>query len=495
MKNKHFIKISLAFCLTVALLVSCLSGLSASAATTTKATKQLIADSDNFLSGIQMMESYAGSYGDDIGGSGLYWFDHQGSAFNEEYWKEFFANSKAMGYKICKFWGTYQMGGIAFDRTFNMSTHSVTSTDAFYVTGYTSDYITNLERIFQLAREQGIKICYTCMNHFEQAYDAYGAARRNYEYTRFSKFIYNNLNREYYIRNFLTGVAKLANRYSDVVVAMDLYCEPEADGGKWNTSRGTNWDNMRDFIKAERECINKYAPTVATYCSSTSTPDGLLGVDYGNLGLDFYAYDHYSSDGTFLNSNSQARYSPEYNFLDRPFIFGEVGLKSLKSGVTLKQFYTNYLNTCVEQKIPMAFYWLYKRHSNSSTELLETLDGRLREDTTAIREWHTNKYNLTTPSMMYCPISDNTVTVRWFGIKNADSYTVQRSTDKENWSNVTSAAYNGSACLDGNGKSGINRYEITDNTVEPGNTYYYRVVSGTAISDATYSVVVPAAAE
>ena len=65
---------------------------------TWKTAKELIKEK-GFLNGVQMTETYTGSTGNDIGDGGIW---KTRANFNPEVWREFFANSKAMGFDICK---------------------------------------------------------------------------------------------------------------------------------------------------------------------------------------------------------------------------------------------------------------------------------------------------------------------------------------------------------------------------------------------------------
>ena len=426
-----------------------------------KTAKELIKER-GFLSGVQMVETYSGTTGNDIGDSGIW---KTKANFNPEVWKEFFENSKAMGFDICKIWNSYQMGGILFDSDWK-------------VIGPSETYLQNLETIFQLAQEKDLYICLTLMTHFESFF------RDNLTkitYDKIARFIHNETYRDCFIKNWVKPVLELSKEYPNVIM-VDLYCEPEADGGLWRLTQGTNWDNMRTFISELQKAVEKYNPYLSTYCSSADDSKR-LGNLYGELGLDYYGYDLYNSDGTSLD--------PRDYYLDRPLIYGEIGATDMgNKDSNLSTFYQAYLNSCVGKGIKAAFYWSYHPSNTNSQSLLDdTATHRLREATWAFRTWSSDRQNTinnTTakdkPAIMYST-SDY---LRWFGARNATSYDVQRSEDKTNWSSIATISSN-------NNKFHNYMYQYVDSSMQSGHTYYYRIKanfsSGNTISDLSYGII------
>lgn len=466
MRNKKFFgKSILSLILTAVVLLSCVSGFSVLADESTeiqwKTAKELI-EERGFLNGIQMMETRSGSTGNDIGKAG-FWGD--AADFRPEAWKEFFANSKAMGYDICKFWCCYQMGGIVFD-------------SEYLVVGYSSTYLTNLETIFQLAQEQGIYICLTLMNHFESM--GGNVFSTNYRYNKILRFVYNDTYRNAFINNWVKPVLECSARYPNVIMA-DLYCEPEADGGLWNTGKGTNWENMRTFIMKLQEAVEKYNPRLATYSSSSTPPiTNQMGKRFQGLGLDFYAYDQYNASGATIN--------PEDALLDRPYILGEVGPQGVSNTYSaLTAYYNNYLNSCVQNNVKAAFFWKYQPGVISSSGALLDANGRLREETIAIRTWasdYEHALKNTThdkAAMMYSTPN----IVRWFAARGAESMVLQKSNDKTNWTDVVTINSSNAALY--RVAEGSMRYEYNNSAdLTQGETAYYRVVS--SFSDGAQTV-------
>ena len=432
-----------------------------------KTAKELVKEK-GFLNGVQMIETYTSSTGNDIGDGGIW---KTRANYNSETWREFFANSKAMGFEICKIWNNYQMGGILFDNDWK-------------VIGPSETYLENLADIFELAQESNMYICLTLMTHFETSFSTQST---QYNYDRLVRLIHNKTYRDCFINNWVKPVLQLSAQYPNVIMA-DLYCEPEADGGLWRLPRGTNWDNIRVFISELQKAVKKYNPRISTYSSSSYSYTEYIGDLYSGLGLDYYGFDQYNSTGESLN--------PYELFLDRPLVYGEVGPKGITNKESaLKSYYKTYLDNCISNGIKAAFYWSYHPTSTNSSSLIDNDGtGRLREATVALRTWASDREKTVTnttgsydkPAIMY----STDKYLRWFGARNATKYKVQRSENKSSWSTL----------LEFNPQSSNNyafydmMYQYTDATMQNNHTYYYRIraefgsTSNYTLSDVSYGI-------
>ena len=186
MSIKKGIKTSLSLLLATIIVFSGLFNFGTLAATdnidsqkTWKTAKELIAE-QGFLSGIQMFEASERSSGNDIGDGGIWGSEEN---FQPEVWKQFFVNSKAMGFQICKMWNNYQMGGIVFDKEYR-------------VVGPSDTYLENLETIFKMAAEYDLYICLTLMTHFESSFSA---EETQYNYDKLIRIVHNEEHRNLFI--------------------------------------------------------------------------------------------------------------------------------------------------------------------------------------------------------------------------------------------------------------------------------------------------------
>ncbi|MBO7520321.1 MAG: hypothetical protein J6T73_06035 [Clostridia bacterium] len=423
-----------------------------------KTAEELIAE-QGFINGVQMFESYQGSTGNDIGGGGPFGYS---ADFRPEVWKQFFANSKAMGFQICKFWNNYQMCGIQFDADCR-------------VVGCGSNYLKNLRTIFELAQEQDLYISLTLMSHIESYFPKSW-------YEKMIRLVHNETYRNLFIQNWVRPVLELSAQYPNVIM-VDLYCEPEADGSYWNIARGTSWENMQAFISDLQEAVELYNPRLATYCSATIQPEKISKL-YGGIGLDYYSYDNYSSGSVP---------DPYDLFLDCPLVFGEIGANGVSNTENaVSSYYNAYLNNCINNGIKAAFYWLYHPTRLNAQSLIDDNNtARLRQATWTLRTWASDRINtvngtpgaLDTPAVMYST-GDY---IRWFGARGAVSLTLQRSTDKENWSTVVT--FNPSSVPSSVTEFHPNMYEYDDSSsLEAGIDYYYRVKATDSSENVTYSL-------
>ena len=417
-----------------------------------------------FLNGIQMPAAYKNSYGGDIGEP--YFYPNSRVNFQPEIWRQFFMDSKAAGFDICKFWGANGFSGFVID-------------DDGKVLGVTDTYLTNLETIFQIAQEVGIYVCFNMIEHFESYY---GEDENQYKFDKLSQFIYKEEYTDLYINNWVKPVMQLAAKYPCVVM-VDIFCEPEANGGLWNLTRGTSWENMRKYISKVDVAVKKYNPRVTTYCSGTGSTDDLVA-RYDGLGLDYYGYDYYSDYGTAHDTSEL--------FLNKPFVYGEFGANStlVESEEFLATFYSNALATAVSGGVKATYYWQYNLGGIQS---LLNDKNLMRPATLAIRSWawDREKQLAGTPDAMDRPaiMYSTDKILRWYGSRSAVKMTVQRSTDKNKWVNLVS--FNPETDTDFEFASYM--YKYTDNTSEIGQAYYYRIVAedeegNTAISEPSYAI-------
>ncbi len=450
LKNNRIIRLFISMILVFTFVFTSCNMLFVSAAEeqkTWKTAKELISE-DGFLNGIQMISTDSKSTGNDIGDGGI-WKTREN--FKPEIWHEFFANSKAMGFEICKIWNNYQMGGIVFD-------------DDWKVVGPSDTYLENLETIFQIAQEYDLYICLTLMTHFESSFES---QNNQYNYDRLVRLIHNEEYRNAFINNWVIPVLELSAQYPNVIMA-DLYCEPEADGGLWSVNRGTNWDNMRTFISELNKTVEEYDSKLATYSSSSALTNEITKL-YNGLGLDYYGYDSYSEADDLAD--------PKELFLDRPFVFGEIGAKKGMENTdsNLSSFYTSYLNQCINKGVKAAFFWSYHPANYNIHSLVDNSGtGKLRIATEYFRQWvNENDTAADKPAIMYSTQDY----IRFFGVSGVSSYTVQRSENKTSWSDVVTVT---SSNLFENSTM---MYECVDTTAQVGKTYYYRIKAGSTYSE------------
>ena len=412
MKKQQHVKF-LSIVLMIALIVLSIP-VGASAATETD--KEWLSFSElckekGFVNGIQQPWFQKGSIGNDWGYSSL--DGYAKCNFKEEDFLKVFYNCKAMGYDTFKTWLSYNGAGMIFDSNGD-------------VVGIDQTYIENLPKILQMAQDAGLYVCLATFDH-KEGYLANDTS--SYKYERLTRYLHNETAREMLFENWLRPILEVVKEFPNVVL-IDLYVEPEADGGKWNVPNGTNWDEMREFIKAENDFIKEILPDMETCCSATTKPVDMYET-YSGLDLDFYGYDLYQSTGGATDTTDL--------FLDAPFIYGEVGIEvgtAIKGDEFVSNWLTNYYSEATQTGVKAGFYWSYAFGSEGNMTVLDS-KGYPRAAMLTSRFFQLDRdYELSgeypdmdKPTMAY---STNEA-ITWMGSRGASKYRVERSADLKTW--------------------------------------------------------------
>ena len=451
--KKHLYVKFVSLVLVIALLVLSVP-MGASAATETgKAWLSFyeLCQEKGFVNGIQHPYMTKKSIGNDWGHSSL--DGYQKCNFKEEDFLRVFYNCKAMGYDIYKTWLSYNCAGMIFDSNGD-------------VVGIDQTYIENLPKILQMAQDAGLYICLATFDH-KEGYLAEDTS--SYKYERLTRYLHNEEAREMLFKNWLRPILEVIKDFPNVVL-IDLYVEPEADGGKWNVPNGTSWENMREFIKAENDFIKEILPDMETYCSATTAPDDIYEA-YNGLGLDYYAHDLYQTSGGATDTSEL--------FLDAPFIYGEVGIQvgtPAKGDEFVSNWLSNYYSEAVEKGVKAGFYWSYGWGGEGNMTVVDS-KGYPRAAMLTSRFFQLDRdYELSgeypdmdKPAMAY---STNEA-ITWMGSRGASKYRIERSSDLQNWTELRTIDPE----VDKDCEYSTLMYQIKDTTVEGGGTFYYRAVA------------------
>lgn len=425
-------------------------------------TFEELAKEKGYINGIQQPWFTSGSLGNDIGKAVR--DGYKATNFDESMFYEVFTNSKAMGFDIVKIWLTYQNGGIMFD-------------DGGHVVGIEPTFKENLPRVFEIAEECGVYICITAVSHFTDATYCDG----KYTHDELSQFLYNEDETKLFIDNFLKPVIEITKDYPNVIMC-DVFCEPEANGGKWGLQVGTSWENIVKFMTTVNKTVKEVNPRLATFASASVSLDYITDGSYSDIGLDCYGFDYYNDYGT----------APDVSelFLDAPFVYGEVGTESSRNtdDTYMSSFVSNYLTTAAENGVKAGFYWYYGFNTSLGQSVVDS-SNKLRSYTLAFRSWALdNEYSKTgyegidKPAMMY----STSEAIRWFGSRGAELITLQRSEDGVNWQTVLSFDPSDSNAAKAYEFASM-MYEYTDENLEQGKTYYYRAAAQDEAGNKVYS--------
>lgn len=403
-----------------------------------------------FVNGIQQPYMAHSSVGNDLGYSSLDGYTR--CNFSEDTYMRVLANSKAMGYDIFKTWLNYNCAGMIFD-------------SSYYVIGVDPTYLENLPKVIKMAQDLGLYLCFTTFDH-KEGYNINDTT--SYQYERVMKYLYNKKARDMVFENWLRPILEVLKQYPNVVL-LDLYTEPEADGGKWNVPNNTNWDNMREFIKAENEFVKSIIPDMETYCSATVKPADIYEA-YSGLDLDYYAYDLYQARGGSVETAEL--------FLDAPFIFGEYGIKGAraKGDELVSNWLDNYYSECMASGVKAGFFWEY---GFGDVNNMSAIDKNLRPRTAMLTsrffqldrdyELSGNHPEIDKPTMAY----STNESIVFMGSRGAAKYRIERTEDLKNWSEILTFDPE----VDKVYEYGTLMYNLSDSTAVGGKIYYYRAVA------------------
>ena len=405
-----------------------------------------LVDELGFVNGTQVSWFDTKAFGCDIGRT--VFNNYGGTKFNEDLVEETLTNCAAARYDMVKLWLSEHQEGILFDEDGK-------------VVGVDPVFKENLGKIYTLAKELGLYLNICVVTHDED----FGGGNNKGRWDKYRQHIYREEYTQYYLDNWLTPIIEMTKDYPNVLL-VDVYCEPEAEGGLWGLGVGTAWERMRSFIKAVAKRVKEVNPRLETYASATNADH----IDQGRhdaLGLDYYGMDYYSTSGMV--------HDPKEMFADRPLVYGEIGLGNVPSNTEerFRFFCENYLNDCVDKGIKAAFFWCYGAGESTQRSMTDS-KGRLRGGILTPYFWsldreyeRTGYEGMDAPTMMY----STSAAIRFFGSREAVTYRLERSTDQKNWKAVKTIA------ADGEDQYEPYMFDVQDTTAEAGNTYYYRVVA------------------
>ena len=457
MKKSYVFRSLLAIVLAVALAVISLpvGVVSAESDDTTEwLTYTELVKQKGFVSGIQQCWFIPDSAGNDWGRSILN--GYKICNYNEEMFMKVFYNSKAMGFEIFKTWLNYNHAGMIFDSNYD-------------VVGIDSLYLQNLPKVLKMAQDAGLYVCLSTFNHCEGNMTT---DESSYKYEAITKYIHNEAARQMVFENWLKPIIEITKDFPNVVL-IDLYTEPEADGGKWNTANSASWDDMREFIKEQNDFIKSINPRLETYSSATIATENIYQ-NYNGLGLDYYAYDNYTTSAV-----KGVGHDTSELFLDAPFIYGECGMNE-GTGLKGDEYVSNWLSSYFSQSesggVKGGFFWCYGFGGNGNMNTIDTY-GRPRSAMLTSHFWKIDRDNrlagieteLDKPEMCYCTNEK----VVWYGSRGAQSYRVERTQDLKNWTKLVE--FNAEQKNDY--EYSTMTYEMRDETAETNSIYYYRVVA------------------
>ena len=306
----------------------------------------------SFINGIYVPWFDSKWFGFDIGKS--IYDNYQKCFFDERYIKSVFTNCKVIGFDMVKIWLNESFEGMLFDENGS-------------VVGVEPIFISNLEKLLVIIKDLDLKIS-LCVNAHQEVY----FPRDKSLYDKYMRFVYVPEETEKYITNWLNPILQLALKYGCVPL-IDVYAEPEADGGGWKVSRGFSWKTMVRFINRIHDAVKAVSPMFATTTSSGAACSTLINGKYSNVNVDYLGADMYTDSGEFPGTSQL--------LLSKRFMLGEFGLSNYRTATDDDQIRVvkRYIDNCLKTNVAGAFYWCYGWKCKSAGEMhLVNSEGELR---------------------------------------------------------------------------------------------------------------------
>lgn len=368
---------------------------------------------NGYVDGIYIPWFQANWYGCDIGST--FYGAHAGQkCFSEKYVRKTFYNARMMGYEMAKIWLNEAYEGMVYDEK-----GSVIAVEPLF--------LENLERLFQIAAEVDLNISICLTDHHESSFTG-----QKFEYDKHSRFRQIPSETEKYIKNYVYPILELSQKYG--VELVDVYAEPEADGGLWAVTRGSTWETMKRYINQVAKAVKDFDPRFATTVSSGASDRTLVGGKYSDVDVDFYGCDIYTDAGSFADTKDM--------YLERPLMLGEYGV-GVYGGKTddeqievIKKYYESF------EKFGVAggFYWCYGWKGGGGEMHIVNRDGELRKTAAFLRfrkiDIENERNGVTGKDVPCMIITDSTDNLQWFGARGAEEYLLEYKVGDE-WKELT----------------------------------------------------------
>ena len=394
------------------------------------------------------------------------------SGFNAEALEAILRDMRAVGFNGIRISLLEQMQGLAFGADGSL-------------TGVSEEMLANLTTLLDLSDEIGIQIAFVVSPDIGEI--AGELEREKYDYL--SQILTDSSVREIYLEKVLKPIGERMANYPDVVLAVDVLSDPDSNIYDKTTEFGTTWDVLRGFISAAADQVRAVLPDVPVMASSAAENQASVRAGMLNkLGLDILGVTDYNDTGDATPAKDLHVSTPvwltEMGTLD-PAVSDDV-----HTATTLK-FY----QTARDGGYRAAFYGCYGDKSVTDGVTLIDAAGRLR---LAALSLHftilDNAYERAGQEEYDAPVLMNITSassLRWIGTRYAASYTIERSTDGENWTAV--ASHVDVSAVD----PGLNNLcSFSDDGAEVNQFYYYRVTANMddgskVVSDVSPALYVP----
>ena len=336
-------------------------------------------------------------------------FKGTASIYNHDWVEQALTNIKAIGFTSVRTWVFTGWNGIELDSN-------------GYAVALTDEFKTNFTDYLETVKKTGLTLNAVLVPHFYQSVDDIALG---------SQIVVNPEATKSYIDNVLNPFLEMIKPYEDYIVALDLYCEPEADTQeKAMLTQGTTMEVIETFISEEAKAVKAKLPDMPILVSAGQNH---VVSDYNDLDLDIMGVDTYNNEGKAENIKDMNTIYPMW--------VTECGAKTDKG--TTDEFNLNNVISFYESArnggYKACYYWHYAGGIDLS--LTKATDpSYLRMSATSLhfkildykyeREGIDPETIADKPVMLYSSSSD---TVKWIGIRDAESYKLEMKIDNGDW--------------------------------------------------------------
>lgn len=370
-------------------------------------------------------------------------FDGAKAAYDHSDAKLAVENIAAIGFTCIRTWVFTGLGGTVLD-------------ESGKVIGLSDDFISNLTDFLEIIKQNGLTVNLILMPHIIQSVPFNPdnlAVNAAFQKTAM-KTVTNEEYRRAFIDNALIPALEAIKGYEDIIICMDLYCEPEGDAfettGKLDMQthpgRVEKLSELTDFIKAESDAVKAVMPEVKR----------LVSCSFGQNYLKFNTYKAYNIDilGLDIYNNESETQIPEARITDDvrkaiPEVWvTECNYSQKKADIMavadwkeeqFAEIIVNFYENAKKNGYTACFMWHYAGSNGVKTSLTENtktadysavrLSGRILHYN--ILDWNKKIGKLSGPEKPALLANGNSRCLRWLASRDALKYEIQYKADNE----------------------------------------------------------------
>lgn len=433
------------------------------------AMERLMAE-DGFMYGVDW--DWFGSWSDEMSALGDDNILHIESAYRAPYVERALYNMKALGLNCMGTWlGPH--GTFTYDDATGL------------VTGLDDKFIVNLKSLLESCRKTGMYIVPALLSHNYGSHQSYLVIDGLTDQERadwYFRYYYDEEAREALLENGIAPICEILADYQDVIPCVALTIENGSNlndietGMTYTNHLGVTWENFATLNNALHDEVKKAMPKMLTSVEDIGGwPDNLF--KYNDLKVDIISPQMYTTTGTFWDVETymtdRSGYLGEFNYSESPDVMFSTSIEYMDA--VMQRFYRSAIE--LGYLGAFCFGWSfgddgrYSYFTSASTDDYETLRNYVVPVSYIIAD-SKHEYRGTSgkdvPVLLY---NNDSETNYWIGGRNVDHFILERSDNGGEWKVIDSNIDPYEAQID----NGLIKY--TDNSIQGGVTYKYRVTS------------------